>query len=82
MHGDDIVQVEEQPLVAINYGGAASTIASNKGIPIEEAQKIYDNYMKGFKGIKQYQDYQRKFVMSNGYIMIFTKPICMMSIVS
>ena len=70
MHGDDIVQVEEQPLVAINYGGAASTIASNKGIPIEEAQKIYDNYMKGFKGIKQYQDYQRKFVMSNGYIIL------------
>jgi DNA polymerase I-like protein with 3'-5' exonuclease and polymerase domains len=55
---------------AINYGGDANTIASNKGIPIKEAQKIYDNYMKGFKGMKAYQDGQRKFVMDNGYILL------------
>lgn len=55
---------------AINYGGDANTIAGNKGIPIKEAQKIYDNYMKGFKGMKIYQDRQRKFVMQNGYILL------------
>ena len=55
---------------AINYGGDANTIANNKGIPIQEAQKIYDNYMKGFKGMKTYQDRQRKFVMENGYILL------------
>lgn len=55
---------------SINYGGDANTIASNKGIPIQEAQKIYNNYMKGFKGMKTYQDSQRKFVMDNGYILL------------
>ena len=37
---------------------------------MHEAQKIYDNYMKGFKGMKSYQDRQRKFVMENGYILL------------
>lgn len=55
---------------AINYGGDANTIANNKGIPIEEAQEIYDSYMKGFKGMKTYQDRQRKFVMDNGFIVL------------
>lgn len=55
---------------AINYGGDANTIAGNKGIPIHEAQKIYDDYMRGFPGMKSYQDGQRKFVMNNGYIML------------
>lgn len=55
---------------AINYGGDSNTIANNKGIPIKEAQEIYNNYMKGFRGIKDYQDRQRKFVMDNGYILL------------
>lgn len=70
MHGDDIVQVEEQPLVAINYGGDANTIATNKGIPINEAQTIYNDYMSGFKGVKKYQDFCRKDVMQKGYILL------------
>lgn len=44
---------------AINYGGD-NTIHGNKGIPLVEANKIYNNYMKGFKGMKVYQDRQRK----------------------
>lgn len=55
---------------AINYGGDANTIANGKGIPIEEAQKIYDDYMKGFSGIKRYQDFCRKDVMEKGYILL------------
>lgn len=55
---------------AINYGGDANTIANNKGIPIKEAQEIYDNYMEGFIGMKRYQDRQRKFVNEKGYIIL------------
>ena len=58
---------------AINYGGNAKTIMSNKNIPLKEAQKIYDDYMKGFPGVKAYQDRQRKFVMDNGYILLNAK---------
>lgn len=54
----------------INYGGDYNTLHANKGIPIEEAKVIYDNYMKGFKGVKSYQDAQRKFVMEHGYIIV------------
>lgn len=55
---------------AINYAGDANTIAQNKGIPLTEAQEIYDNFMKGFPGIKKYQDYCRKAVMDKGYILM------------
>ena len=55
---------------ALNYGGDANTIANNKGIPIEEATKIYNDYMSGFKGIKKYQDFCRKDVMEKGYILL------------
>ena len=55
---------------AINYGGNADTICRNKGIPIEEAQKIYNNYMKGFSGLKRYQDFRRKDWFAKGYILL------------
>lgn len=55
---------------AINYGGDANTISQNKGIPIQEAQKIYNDYMDGFKGVKKYQDFCRKDVMEKGYILL------------
>lgn len=71
MHGDDIVQrVNAAPHVAINYGGNADTIARNKGIPIEEANKIYNSYMSGFKGLKRYQDFRRKDWLDKGYILL------------
>ena len=55
---------------AINYGGDANTISNNKGIPIEEARAIYNDYMSGFKGIKRYQDFCRRDVMQKGYILL------------
>ena len=71
LHGDDIVQRPMlQVFVAINYGGDANTIANNKGIPLKEAQVIYDSYMNGFKGVKAYQDFCRKDVMDKGYILL------------
>lgn len=58
---------------AINYGGNAQTIKSNKGISLKEAEKIYSDYMKGFPGIERYQKKQRRFVMTNGYILLNDK---------
>lgn len=58
---------------AINYGGDANTISSNSGIPLEEAKKIYNSYMNGFKGIKKYQDFCRKDVMEKGFISLNPK---------
>lgn len=55
---------------AINYGGDANTIHQNKGIPMEEALKIYDNYMSGFSGLKTYQDFRRKDWFDKGYILL------------
>ena len=57
---------------AINYGGDANTISRNKGIPQEEANKIYNNYMKGFAGLKRYQDFRRKDWWDKGYILLNT----------
>ena len=55
---------------AINYGGTAETISRNKGIPIEKAQIIYNNYMSGFSGLKKYQDFRRKDWFTKGYILL------------
>lgn len=55
---------------AINYGGNADTICRNKGIPMAEAEKIYNNYMSGFSGLKKYQDFRRKDWFDKGYILL------------
>lgn len=55
---------------SINYGGDANTISRNKGIPIEEANKIYNSYMSGFKGLKKYQDFRRRDWFEKGYILL------------
>lgn len=55
---------------SINYGGTAETISRNKGIPIDKAQTIYNNYMKGFSGLKKYQDFRRKDWFAKGYILL------------
>ena len=55
---------------AINYGGDYNTIHKNKGIPLEEAKKIYNNYMSGFSGLAAYQKYCREIVMEKGYILM------------
>lgn len=55
---------------AINYGGDANTISANKGIPLSEANEIYNNYMSGFKGLKKYQDFRRKDWFDKGYILL------------
>lgn len=55
---------------SINYGGDGHTIANNKGISIKEAEKIYNDFMRGFPGIYQYQQYCRQEVLRKGYILM------------
>lgn len=55
---------------AVNYGGDAHTIANNKGIPIKEAEKIYNDFMSGFPGLHKYQQYCRQEVLRKGYILM------------
>lgn len=54
----------------IFYGGDAHTLHANKGFEMKEAERIYNNFMDAFPGIKQYQDYCRKDVMEKGYILM------------
>ena len=55
---------------AIGYAGNANTIAQNSGIPLAEAEEIYNSYMEGFPGVKKYQDYCKKAVIRDGYILM------------
>ena len=53
-----------------NYGGTDATLVSRNGMTPDEAKQIYDSYMKGFPGVKKYQDYCRKAVIRDGYILM------------
>lgn len=54
----------------LNYMGNANTMVQNYGISIEEAQNIENAYMKGFSGLKKYQDESRRDWLRQGYILI------------
>lgn len=62
--------VKSQVEFPINYGGDANTIRQHSGKSEKESKQIYDNYMKGFKGIAAYQDRQKKLVMQYGVILL------------
>lgn len=65
--------VKSQVEFPINYGGDFNTIMSHANKSKEEAMTIYNNYMKGFVGIKDYQDRQKANVMRLGYIILNAK---------
>lgn len=54
----------------LNYMGNANTMVQNYGIPLAEAQNIENSYMRGFSGLKKYQDEARKDWLRQGYILI------------
>lgn len=54
----------------IFYGGDAHTLHADKGFEMKEAERIYNNFMEAFPGIKRYQDYCRRDVMAKGYILM------------
>lgn len=53
---------------AFNYAGNDNTIMRNFGLTAERAKEIYDNYMKGFNGLKRYIEFRKKDWFSKGYI--------------
>ena len=54
----------------LNYMGNANTMVQNYGITLSKAQDIENAYMKGFSGLKRYQDEARKDWIKQGYILI------------
>ena len=53
-----------------NYGGDWNTLMKNYGLNRNRAKEIYNNYMSGFSGLKQYQDIRRRDVVDKGYILL------------
>lgn len=54
---------------AIQYGGVGETIAENCNIPVSQGEKVYKDYFKAFKGIKEYFDKTYALANSRGYIL-------------
>ena len=55
---------------AFNYNGNADTIRRNFGLTEEESNRIYNAYMSGFNGLKNYQLFKHKDWWNKGYISI------------
>lgn len=53
-----------------NYAGDWNTLMKNYGLPKARAQEIYNNYMSGFSGLRDYQEYRKQDVLKKGYILI------------
>lgn len=66
----DLRKVSKGYEFAFNYNGNADTIKRNFGLTDEEANRIYNAYMKGFSGLKAYQEYKHKEWWNKGYILI------------
>lgn len=64
----DLRKKAKAPEFTFAYGGDANTLIGRDHIPREEAMEIESNYRKGFKGVADYQAYQRRIVMQLGYI--------------
>lgn len=54
----------------LNYMGNANTMVQNYGISLDKAKGIENAYMKGFSGLKRYQDKSRRDWLKQGYILI------------
>lgn len=52
----------------IVYGMGAGKLADTLEIPKTDAQKIIDDYFRGYPGIKRYMDEQHRQVMRQGYV--------------
>lgn len=52
----------------IVYGMGAGSLADNLEISKKEAQKIIDDYFRGYPGIKRYMDDQHRLVMRQGFV--------------
>lgn len=55
---------------AIAYGGNGSTIAGNLSISQELGYQVEEAYFNAFPQLKQYFEYQKNFVLTNGYVLM------------
>jgi DNA polymerase-1 len=53
---------------AINYGGTGITIAQNLNLPIEEGEKVYQEYFKAFPGLADYFKREKARALKDGFI--------------
>lgn len=51
-----------------SYGGSSHTLMRNYGLSKQRAKEIETAYMKGFSGLKKYQDFRRRDWKEKGYI--------------
>lgn len=63
-------QIAKGPEFCFAYGGNDSTLMQQYGMDEKQAKSIYENYMSGFCGIKDFQASQKEFVVQHGYILI------------
>lgn len=50
------------------YGGTALTLAGKRGISLERAEKVINNWMETYPGVKTYMDYVREYITANKFI--------------
>lgn len=66
----DLRQKAKAPRFTFNYKGTPKALQANTGLPIEECEKMFDNYFSAFSGIKKYFEKQEKEMWERGYILI------------
>jgi DNA polymerase-1 len=62
-------QIAKTAGFAIIFGGEGPTIAENVNIPIEEGDKIYNDYIKAFPKFKEYANKVLRDALDKGYIL-------------
>ena len=66
----DLRQAAKGPEFTFAFLGNWATLVANYGMPKEEAQRIEENYKKGFAGATKYQEMCKKRTESTGIIYI------------
>lgn len=56
--------------MTFNYGGTPKALQANTGLPLEECEKMFNNYFESFSGIKAYFEYQERITWEQGYVLI------------
>lgn len=63
-------QIAKSVEFAAAYGGTGYTIAKNIGVSAEEGERIYNQYMSAFSGLKDYFEKVGRYTKQHGYVLI------------
>lgn len=63
-------QIAKSVEFAVAYGGTGFTISKNVGLAPEEGERIYNQYMEAFSGLKDYFEKVGRFTKQHGYVLI------------